>query len=93
MPVAEHANHSGSLTLKGLCGRFWTLVDDVGIVYKWRFNSDYTCTFYDSDGIYHYKYYISGDVIIAYGGTNGGVVLFYYAPKNALLDFDGHTYK
>ena len=79
VPVAEHAKHTGSLTVKKLVGK-WTTD-----IYSIRFNSSGSYTFEVKDGsTYHGKYEIDGNLVIV-----DEIGFFHYSPKTGKLVRDG----
>lgn len=61
VPVAEHANHTGTLTKEILQGRW----HEIGYAqYGFTFHSDGTATRHYSGSTASYRYYISGDLVI-----------------------------
>ena len=75
VPVAEHAMHTGHLTVKKLVGK-WT-----SDLYSIKFNSSGSYTFVVKDGnTYHGKYEIDGNLVIV-----DEIGFFHYSPKTGKL--------
>ncbi|MBD5261648.1 MAG: hypothetical protein HDS38_05900 [Bacteroides sp.] len=73
--VAEHANHTGSLTADILCSKEWIHRYSNGEYdghFSYKFNRDGTCLFTKSNSSgthvsYHESYFIDGNDVIIYG--------------------------
>lgn len=96
VPVAEHANHWGTLTKKILTSKQWNVWDSSGSYFHFR--SDGTGykripgDAYSGERIEYFSYYIVGNSVVLfrdYGKTN---VLTYIIERNALVDIEVQTW-
>lgn len=89
VPVAEHAKHTGTLTLDKLCSKTWT---NTGISeYKYKFRKDMTFTRTYTGSYVTGQFCISGDMVLITYRSHGeryASLLGYMSTLDALVDVE-----
>ena len=78
VPVAEHAKHTGSLTVKKLVGKWY----HDGCTITFSSSGSYTESWEGGGEIEHGKYEIDGNFVIM---SDSGLASFHYSPKTGKL--------
>lgn len=82
VPIAEHANHWGTLTKEILTSKSWG---------SYTFSPDGSASYDTGDYTSSYRYYIMGNFVILVGDYSG-CILAYVPEKNVLVN-DAHVFK